>query len=85
MSCCGKGRSIERATSPASSSSGGGGSAHTWVQGPVDFQFTGSGRRTVVGPFTGTQYQFTGSGARVRVHGADAPSLVTVPGLVVVR
>ena len=83
MSCCGKQRSIERATS--SSSPAGAGSSHTWVQGPVDFQYSGSGRLTVVGPLTGIQYQFTGSGARVSVHGADAPSLVSVPGLVIVR
>jgi hypothetical protein len=81
MSCCGSRRSIERATS----SSGGAGRAQTWVQGPVEFQYAGTGRLTVVGPLTGTQYQFTGSGARVSVHGADAPSLVGVPGLVVVR
>ena len=81
MSCCGKQRSIQRATS----TSGGAGGAHTWVQGPVEFQYAGSGRLTVVGPLTGIQYQFTGSGARVSVHGADAPSLVSVPGLVVVR
>ena len=85
MSCCGNQRSIERATSSSSSSSGGAGSAHTWVQGPVEFQYAGSGRLTVVGPLTGIQYQFTGSGARVSVHGADAPSLAIVPGLVAVR
>jgi hypothetical protein len=39
----------------------------------------------VTGPLTGSQYTFAGPGAHASVHGADAPSLATVPGLKPVR
>jgi hypothetical protein len=50
----------------------------------ADFQYTGSGRLTVTGPITGTVYYFSTTGETITVHGADAPSLVSVPGLKVV-
>lgn len=47
----------------------------------VEFQYTGSGRLTVTGPVTGTVYYFSAGSESIAVHGADAPSLVSVPGL----
>jgi hypothetical protein len=55
--------------------------APEWATGPVEFVYDGPGRLIVTGPLTGSQYIFAGPGARASVHGADAPSLVTVPGL----
>jgi hypothetical protein len=34
---------------------------------------------------TGQVYRFAGAGARAVVHGADAPTLVAVPGLRALR
>ncbi len=50
----------------------------------AEFQYTGSGRLTVTGPITGRIYYFTQSGETIFVHGADAQSLVLVPGLKIV-
>ena len=50
----------------------------------AEFQYTGSGRLTVTGPITGRVYYFTQSGETIFVHGADAQSLVLVPGLKIV-
>lgn len=47
----------------------------------VEFEYTGNGRLTVTGPITGTVYYFTAGGESVTVHGSDAPSLASVPGL----
>ena len=47
----------------------------------VEFQYTGAGRLTVTGPITGTVYYFSAGCESIAVHGADAPSLVSVPGL----
>jgi hypothetical protein len=50
----------------------------------AEFQYTGSGRLTVTGPVTGKVYYFTQSGETIAVHGADAQSLIQVPGLKIV-
>lgn len=47
----------------------------------MEFEYLGHGLMTVTGPFTGQIYRFAGPGARLAVHGSDAPSLATVPGL----
>ena len=53
------------------------------LEDPVDaeFQYTGSGRLTVTGPVTGRIYYFSHAGETISVHGADADSLTSVPGL----
>ncbi len=94
MSCCGRGKSIQRPAyagmAPHSGSThryAGGRStaAGTAPQTPQTFEYSGPGAIVVTGPLTGTRYQFAGSGARVAVHPADAPSLVGVPGVKPVR
>jgi len=50
----------------------------------VEFQYTGSGRLTVTGPVTGKIYYFSHAGETISVHGADADSLISVPGLKIV-
>jgi hypothetical protein len=50
----------------------------------AEFQYTGSGRLTVTGPITGKIYYFSHAGETVSVHGADADSLISVPGLKIV-
>lgn len=80
MSCCGSQRAALRQDSAQTASP-----AHHWVAGAVEFEYTGHGQLTVTGPLTGVAYQFTGHGARLRVHGSDAPSLVSVPALRLVR
>lgn len=52
---------------------------------PITFEYVGLGAIAVTGPLTGRTYRFVGKGARVTVHGADAPSMVSVPGLRPVR
>lgn len=83
MSCCGNQRSsirqessvrYEAAGSPVS------GSGH-WTPGSMQFEYTGHGQLTVIGPLTGQVYRFAGTGVRIVVHGPDVPSLVSVPGL----
>jgi hypothetical protein len=50
----------------------------------ADFQYTGSGRLTVTGPISGKIYYFSHTGEIISVHGADADSLISVPGLKIV-
>jgi hypothetical protein len=50
----------------------------------AEFQYTGSGRLTVTGPITGKVYYFSHAGETISVHGADADSLISVPGLKIV-
>jgi hypothetical protein len=50
----------------------------------AEFQYTGSGRLTVTGPITGKIYYFSHAGETISVHGADADSLASVPGLKIV-
>ncbi|MGA8159994.1 MAG: hypothetical protein WA374_03760 [Acidobacteriaceae bacterium] len=47
----------------------------------VTFEFNGGNSIVVTGPATGTTYRFSAKGMRLTVHAADAPSLVSVPGL----
>lgn len=77
MSCCGSQRASLR-YEPAFAV--GGESRHA-AWGAVEFEYSGQGQLTVVGPLTGLVYRFTSNGARVRVEGSDAPSLLSVPGL----
>jgi len=80
VSCCGSQRAALRQDSAHIASP-----AHHWVAGAVEFEYTGHGQLTVTGPLTGVTYQFTGHGARVQVYGSDAPSIVSVPSLRLVR
>lgn len=50
----------------------------------AEFQYTGSGRLTVTGPVTGKVYHFSSTTETIAVHGADTPSLISVPGLKIV-
>ncbi len=97
MSCCGRGKSIQRPAYAGPAPLGG--STHRYAGGrstaactasqtlnpPKTFEYSGPGAIVVTGPLTGTRYRFAGSGARVAVHHSDAPSLVGVPGLKPVR
>lgn len=83
MSCCGGHRAAQRASylpSPAPARE----SAFMRVK-PVTFEYNGARAIAVTGPATGATYRFPGKGARLSVHGSDAPSLVSVPGLRPVR
>ena len=81
MSCCGSARASFRAQPSDGSLAG----PSYWSSGPVDLEYSGQGQLTVTGPLTGTVYRFSANARRARVHGSDAPSLVTVPGLRLVR
>jgi hypothetical protein len=81
MSCCGS----KRAAFQQGSSMPPAGEASYWTAAPAEFEYFGSGQLTVTGPLTGTVYHFNSPGARVLVHGSDAPSLLSVPGLKPVR
>lgn len=50
----------------------------------VAFQYIGAGRLTVTGPVTGTVYYFSVNRETISVNSADAPLLVSVPGLKIV-
>jgi hypothetical protein len=81
MSCCGERRAAlrqEPRPTPA-------GAPGRWVSGAVELEYLGAGRLTLTGPVTGTVYRFGHAGARVRVHGSDAPSLVSIPNVKLVR
>ena len=78
MSCCDKGRTAYSqsnigATPPPEN--------QYRITTPVEFEYSGNGELTVTGPLSGVIYRFTPTVRRVRVHGSDAPSLLTVPGL----
>jgi hypothetical protein len=78
MSCCGDQRASLR---QQLNSSADGRSAEFWTPGEIEFEYSGYGELTVTGPLSGTVYRFTASDRRVRVHGSDAPSLLSVPGI----
>jgi hypothetical protein len=83
MSCCGKKRASLRqnlAVAPVPRAN-----LAAFLMPSVALEYSGPGRLAVTGPLTGATYLFVRNGARVRVHGADAPSLVSVPGLRAVR
>ncbi len=81
MSCCGSRRAAQRRDAAPE----GRNPAAAYSTGPVEFEYSGSGRLEVVGPMTGTRYSFSGGGSRTVVHAADVPSLVMVPSLRAVR
>ena len=84
MSCCGRGRSLQRPSSGTQPQA----AALARAFAPaamVVFEYAGPGAIAVTGPMTGTTYRFSGKGSRASVHGADAPSIAGVPGLTPVR
>jgi hypothetical protein len=81
MSCCGS----QRAAARTAQSPGASGETRHWSTGAVQFEYSGQGQLVVTGPLTGMVYRFGGGMGRVSVHGSDAPSLVSVPGLKLVR
>lgn len=78
MSCCGNGRT---AYSQANTGSTPPQENQYRITTPVEFEYSGQGELTVTGPLSGVVYRFTPSVRRVRVHGADVPSLLSVPGI----
>ena len=91
MSCCGGNRALQRTSYRASANSVRGpasAAARTIGNVPVrhvTFEYNGPTAMTVTGPATGVTYRFSGKGVRLSVHGSDAPSLASVPGLKAVR
>lgn len=82
MSCCGNGRS---AYSQANLGSTPTPENQYRITTPIEFEYSGQGELTVTGPLSGVVYRFTPSVRRVSVHGSDAPSLLSVPGLRALR
>ena len=78
MSCCGNGRS---AYSQANMGSTPPRENQYQISTPIEFEYSGQGELTVTGPLSGLVYRFSPSVRRVSVHGSDAPSLLSVPGL----
>ena len=78
MSCCGKGRAAYGQSNIGSVQSY---ESQYRITTPIEFEYSGQGELTVTGPLSGVVYRFTPSVRRVRVHGADAPSLLSVPGI----
>jgi len=91
MSCCGSNRAVQRTSNQTSNHSAR--PTHSNPTRPmgsvlvkhVTFEYNGPTAITVTGPATGVTYRFSGKGVRLPVHGSDAPSLVSVPGLKAVR
>lgn len=91
MSCCGGRRAAQRSNShqsrpafaQARTSASAAGTSTRAAQPPkhVTFEFNGANSIVVTGPATGATYRFPAQGARLTVHAADAPSLLSVPGL----
>jgi len=81
MSCCGSQRSALRQEWSAAQQR----ESEYFTFDSLEFEYSGHGELTVTGPLSGVVYRFTTSDRRVRVHGSDAPSLLTVPGLRPVR
>jgi hypothetical protein len=86
MSCCGSRRASLRPApssglSPASVPSARTGSSAFRPSASTVFEYTGHAQLTVTGPLTGVVYRFSTHGQRVRVHGADAASLKSIPSL----
>lgn len=80
MACCGDRRVQQRAhagSGPSRPALRGGAAASA----PVVFEFNGRRAIVVTGPLTGVTYRFARPGTRLAVHRADAPSLMSVPGL----
>ena len=91
MSCCGGHRAAQRTShqsqpAPVEARTSAAVSAGASMRGVlpmrhVTFEFNGVNSIVVIGPATGTTYRFSTGGGRLTVHAADAPSLVSVPGL----
>ncbi|HEY1159666.1 MAG TPA: hypothetical protein VGE83_03500 [Terracidiphilus sp.] len=87
MSCCGGHRAAQRTSYQSlPGAARGRASAGASARGSVPvkhvtFEFNGAAPIVVTGPATGATYRFSAKGARLSVHGSDAPSLVSVPGL----
>ena len=78
MSCCGKARTAYSHVNTGPSQS----QVNQYqLQAPVEFEYSGHGELTVTGPLSGVVYHFSPNIRRVSVHGSDAPSLLSVPGL----
>jgi hypothetical protein len=84
MSCCGERRAAVR-PEPRARPTTAAAEPGRWVSGAVVLEYQGAGRLTITGPVTGTVYRFGFAGSRVRVHGSDAPSLVSMPNVKLVR
>jgi hypothetical protein len=84
LSCCGRGPGLQR-PSPGAPPHIAGMARSSAPAAAVVFEYVGSGAIVVTGPMTGATYRFAGTGSRATIHGADAPSLVGVPGLKPVR
>ena len=82
MSCCGNGRAAYTQANTGSTQTH---RSQYQLSQPLEFEYAGQGELTVTGPLSGVVYRFTPSARRVSVHGADAPSLLSVPGLRPVR
>ena len=78
MSCCGSGRTAYNQANIGSTPRT---ENQYQLTTPVEFEYSGQGELTVTGPLSGVVYRFTPSVRRVSVHGADAPSLLSVPGI----
>ena len=78
MSCCGKGRAAYSQSNIGSVQSY---ESQYQITTPIEFEYSGQGELTVTGPLSGIVYHFSPSVRRVSVHGSDAPSLLSVPGL----
>ena len=78
MSGCGKGRAAYTQSNIGSTQSY---ESQYRITTPVEFEYSGQGELTVTGPLSGIVYHFSPSVRRVSVHGSDAPSLLSVPGL----
>jgi hypothetical protein len=87
MSCCGGHRAAQRTSYQSlPETARGRASAGVSPMGSVPvkhviFEFNGVTPIAVTGPATGATYRFSAKGVRLSVHGSDAPSLVSVPGL----
>ncbi len=83
MSCCGRGRTLQRSQPPISSVLSRRAGAVAPAK-PVPFTYAGNGSIQVTGPMTGRIYRFA-SGATLIVHALDAPAFIGVAGLTPIR
>ena len=84
MSCCGDRRHAARSASTGAARPAGPLRVAPSAS-PVMFELAGRRAIVVTGPLTGAVYRFGQTGARLPVHAADAASLISVPGLRLVR
>jgi hypothetical protein len=84
MSCCGRGRTLQRSQPPISSAPLSRQAGAVTPAKPVSFTYAGNGSIQVTGPMTGRTYRFA-SGATLIVHALDAPAFIGVAGLKPIR